>query len=204
MKTLIHPRSVRSVRARRRSLRPRGALWTDQELLRLGASSDTKYELWDGKVIAMPPAGPRHGAVISRLLSAIGVFVYEHKLGEVFDGQTGFRLSVEHCFEPDISFVSVARLKHFALSDDKLIHGSPDLAVEVLSPSDSITKTEKKIDLFLTYGARLAWMIDPRNRTVRVYRPGAEMETLREERLLSGNSVLPGFRFALSRLFEGL
>src|SRR5687768_14087440 len=86
-----------------RSLRPKGELWTDAELLALGESSDIKYELCDGKIIAMPPAKPRHGAVIARLMAALGHFVYEHRLGEMFDGQTGFRLSVEYCYEPDIS-----------------------------------------------------------------------------------------------------
>jgi Uma2 family endonuclease len=184
------------------SFTPRGGLWTDDELLNLGANTDTKYELWDGKVIAMPPAGLLHGAIISRLLAAVGNHVYEHKLGEIFDGQTGFRLSTDHCFEPDISFVSRERLKLILPDQEKLFHGAPDLAVEVLSPSDSITKTERKIALYLAHGSRLAWMLDPKTKTARVYRATGENERLRADRYLTGNSVLPGFRISLSRLFE--
>lgn len=184
------------------AIRPRGEFWADSELLALGANTDNKYELWDGRILAMPPGGLRHGAIIARLLTAVAAHVYERKLGEVFDGQTGFRLSVDHCFEPDIGFVSRERLKVIAPNLDKLFHGAPDLAVEVLSPSDSITKTERKLNLFLVHGARLAWMIDPKNKTVRVYlRPG-EFDLLRKDRVLTGNSVLPGFRLSLHGLFE--
>ena len=185
-------------------LKPLGEFWSDDELLTLGTDSDTKHELRDGKVVAMPPAGYKHGAVIARLLAAVATHVYRHRLGEVFDGQTGFRLSMDHCFAPDVSFVSRERLKLIAPGGDRLIHGSPDLAVEVLSPSDSITKTEKKIALYLTHGAQLAWMIDPKNKTCRIYRQAGQFELLRGDRILSGNSILPGFRLPLSRIFSGI
>ena len=188
------------------ALRPRGEFWTDRELFALGESSDTKYELWDGKIIAMPPARPKHGFVILQLAYYLNAYLHEHRSGKLFDGQTGFRLSIEHCFEPDISFVSNERLKVILPSGDLdgMFHGSPDLAVEVLSPSDSITKTERKMQLYLSYGARLAWMIDPKSRTVRVYRPGENFELLLGDRYLTGNSVLPGFRLSLGKLFDGI
>lgn len=189
-----------------RSLKPKGEIWTDSELLALGSNTDVKYELWDGKIIAMPPAKPRHGMVIARLICFLGAHVYEHKLGQLFDGQTGFRLSLEYCYEPDISFVSNDRLKTILPHGDfdGLFHAAPDLAVEVLSPSDSITKTERKLQLYLSYGARLGWMIDPKNKTVRVYRPGENFELLHAERWLTGNSVVTGFRVSLAKLFEGI
>jgi Uma2 family endonuclease len=182
-------------------IKPRGGVWTDDELLKIG-TSDTKYELWDGKIIAMPPAGLLHGAIIVRMAVALGNHLAEHKLGTLFDGQTGFRLSVDHCFAPDISYVSRDRLQLILPNKDKLFHGPPDLAVEVLSPSDSITKTERKVALYLAHGTKLAWMIDPKTRTARVYRSSSTPELLRGERFLTGNSVLPGFRLSLSRLFE--
>lgn len=185
---------------------PHVGLWTDEELMALGADEETKfkYELWDGKVVTMPPARPRHGAIIMRLAVAVGAHVYAHELGELFDGQTGFRLGLEHCFEPDIAFVSHQRMKLVAPDRDKLFHGSPDLAVEVLSPSDSITKTERKINLFLIHGAVLAWMVDPKAKSIRVYRKPGEFELLSADRILTGNSVLPGFRLSLHRLFDEL
>jgi len=189
----------RGARGRVSAKPPRGGLWTDDQLLALG---DKKYELWDGKIIAMPPAGLRHGAIVSRLLAAVAVHVYQHRFGEVFDGQTGFRLSVENCFEADISFISRRRLKLIKSDIEKLYHGAPDLAVEVLSPSDSVTRAERKLQLCLAHGSLLAWMIAPKTQTIRVYRANGETELLRGERMLTGNSVLPGFRISLTRLFE--
>lgn len=184
--------------------RPRGEFWTDDELLALSAKTDLKWELWAGKIIVMPTAGVQHGAIIARLLAAIATNVYEHKFGEVFDGQTGFRLSVDHCFAPDIAVVSRGRLKFIGSAVEKLFHGAPDFAVEVLSPSDSITKTERKLNLFFMFGARLAWMIDPKNKTARVYRKEGEFELLRRDGVLTANSLLPGLRIPLSRVFEDI
>jgi Uma2 family endonuclease len=150
----------------------------------------------------MPPGGAEHGQIIMGLGAALWMHVRKHKLGRVYDGQTGFRLGPDHCFEPDVAFVSTARIKLILPHKQKLFHGAPDLAVEVLSPSDSITKTETKLGLYLAHGTRLAWMIDPKTKTVRAYRPGGETELLRRDRVLTGNSVLPGFRISLSRLFE--
>ncbi len=85
-----------------------------------------------------------------------------------------------------------------------MFHAAPDLAVEVLSPSDSITKTERRKPIYLSFGSRLALLVDPKNKTVRVYRPGESFELLRGDGFLSGNSVLPGFRVSPAKIFEGV
>jgi Uma2 family endonuclease len=188
-----------------RSLKPKGAFWTDAELLALGANTDVKYELWDGKIIAMSPARPKHGVVIARLIHYLTTHIYENKLGEIFDGQTGFRLGIQHCFQPDISFVSGERMKLILPHGlDGMFQAAPDIAVEVLSPSDTITKSERKMQLYLAYGARLGWMIDTKNKIIRVYRPGQPFELLHGHQALTGNSVLPGFRVSLAKIFESI
>ncbi len=175
-------------------------IWTDEKLMAL-QPAEYKHELWFGEIITMPPAGAEHGKVIMRLAIAMGAHIYENNLGEIFDGQTGFRLSLDLCFAPDISFVSKTRLKLILPVKEKLFHGAPDVAVEVLSPSDSITKTEEKIKLYLTHGTQLAWMVDIKHQSVRAYRKPDKFELLRSGRFISGNSVLPGFRFGISKLF---
>jgi Uma2 family endonuclease len=188
-----------------RSLKPKGAFWTDTELLALGANTDVKYELWDGKIIAMSPARPKHGAVIARLSYYLGAHIYENKLGEIFDGQTGFRLGTQNCFQPDISFVSRERMKLILPHGmEGMFDAAPDLAVEVLSPSDSITKSEKKMQLYLAHGTRLGWMIDTKNKTARVYRPGEAFELLKGDKALTGIPVLPSFRISLAKIFESI
>lgn len=181
----------------------RGGIWADAELLALDRDG-RKHELWFGKVVTLMPAGYDHGDVIMVLSHALADVVYAKKLGRIYDGQTGYRLSIDICYAPDVSFVSRERFKLLTLSKEKLFHGSPDLAVEVLSPSDSITKTEIKVEHYLALGTRLVWMVDPKNKTVRVYRPGQDFELLRGDRRLTGNAVVPGFRLSLARLFEGV
>lgn len=193
---------MRQCRAKEmKTLKPK-KIWTDDELMALDENMGPKHELRFGKAIALPPAGAEHGDVIMRLAIALGSHVYTHNLGRIYDGQTGFRLSVEFCFSPDISFVSHARRKLILPVKEKLFHGAPDLAVEVLSPADSITKTEEKLNRLLAHGTRLAWMVDLRHRSVRAYRQPEKFELLRTGRWLTGNAVLPGFRYAVARLFE--
>ncbi len=181
---------------------PTSKIWTDDELMALDSNDGRKHELWHGRIVTRSPAGAGHGDVIVRLTIAVGGFVHRHRLGLVYDGQTGFRLSVDFCFCPDLAFVSHERMKRILPLKEKLFHGTPDLAVEVLSPSDSITKTEEKLNRLLAHGTRLAWMVDLKHRSVRIYRQPEVFELLREGRFLRGNSVLPGFRFAITRLFE--
>lgn len=198
-----HPLTVqRVVRPSELPFRPKGEFWTDDELIRLTSLTDLRFELWDGEIVAMPSMGSQHGDITTRLLTAVANHVYEHKLGRVLEGQTGFRLGTDHCFAPDISFVSKERFKLIYVSEGRYFSAPPDLAVEVLSASDSITKTERKLQLYLAHGSRLAWMVHPKSKSVRVYRPDGSSEVLSGNQHLTGNSVLPGFRLSLHRLFE--
>src|SRR6266700_3253622 len=110
-------------------------IWTDDELMALDSKDGRKHELWQGRIVTMSPAGAGHGDVIMRLAAELTAYVYEHRLGLVYDGQTGIRLSIDFCFCPDLSFVSHERRRMILPFKEKLFHGAPDLAVEVLSPS---------------------------------------------------------------------
>jgi Uma2 family endonuclease len=176
-------------------------IWTDDALLALDQAG-RRHELWRGKVVAMTPGGAEHSGMALELATALNQHVHQHRLGRVFESQAGFRLSIRDCLSPDISFVSHARLKIILPDRKKFFHGAPDLAVEVLSPSDSITRTEEKIALYLAHGTRLVWLVNPAQRWVRVYREPGIFELLKPGRYLTGNSVVPGFRFSLGRLFE--
>lgn len=198
------PSSARVVRRSELPFRPHGEFWTDDELARLTSLTDIRFELWDGEIVAMPSSGSQHGDITARLLTAVANHVYEHKLGRVLDGQTGFRLGTEHCFAPDVAFVAKERFKLIMPIEGRYFTAPPDLAVEVLSVSDSITKTERKLLLYLAHGSRLVWMVHPKSKSVRVYRPDGSSELLSGNQHLTGNSVLPGFRLSLHRLFDDL
>jgi Uma2 family endonuclease len=169
--------------------------WTDDELLAL--SGEGKYELVDGELVHVSPAGARHGRIVADLLIRIGVFLRETKLGQVFDGQTGFRLR-DNLRSPDISFVAGARLTGGV--PEGFLHVAPDLAVEVLSPADRAGEVAHKVGEYLGVGVRLLWVVDPAKGAAVIYRPGQAPRTIRLDGALEGEDVLPGFSCPLREL----
>src|SRR5260370_5994795 len=106
--------------------------WTDEELEALPRDG-RKYELLDGGLI-MSPVHANHGSVCVRITGLLWSFLQRHKLGELYDSSTGFRLARKVLLSPDIAFVSNATLKKILVAPDKFLQGAPDLVVEVLSP----------------------------------------------------------------------
>lgn len=123
--------------------------------------------------------------------------------GQVLTGDAGFRLSrdPDTIFGLDIAYVS-ASVVTGQTTETTIIDGLPILAVEILSPNDTHEDINDKIDMLLTAGVPLVWIIDPRRRTVTVHRPGAEPELVNVRQELSGEPHLPGFHIPVARLFE--
>ena len=174
-------------------------IWTDQELQDLPASGH-KHELLNGRLIVSPvPAN--HGAICVRLILLIGAFVQRRKLGELYDSSTGFRISESILLSPDVSFVSRARLKKVFRGPDKFLRGAPDLAIEVLSPSDRTQLLNKKLDLYFEHGTRLVWTVNWKLEQVHIYRPDSISALTQSTDFLLGDEVLPGFKCRLQQLF---
>jgi Uma2 family endonuclease len=168
----------------------------------MSLSRDHRHiELIDGILHDMSPGGGRHGAAIMILASRMCTYAQQHALGLVFGSETGYRLDATNCFAPDISFVSTERLSNLLPDPDKYLQGAPDLAVEVLSPNDSWAQSERKVRLYFKYGTRLAWIIDPKARILRIYRTSQDFEVLPIDASLSGEIVLPGFIIPLLDVF---
>ncbi len=140
------------------------------------------------------PMGTRAHKAVQHLLSiAFGLFLRQHPIGEAgpewrfIFGPPG----KERAWLPDFAFVISARV---ADDDYNSPHrGPPDLAVEVLSPRDRAGRVTEKVVSYLQHGVRLVWLIDPRQRTLRVFAPGQDTRTLHEDDILDGGDVLPGF-----------
>ena len=171
--------------------------WTDDELMAL--PDEGKHELVDGEVVHMSPAGWRHGNVVMRLAGRMEPFARQHRLGELFDGQTGFRLPNGGLRCPDISFVRAERL--LKEPPKGFLYVVPDLVVEIVSPTDRAAYVSRKVAEYLSLGVRLLWVIDPETRSAVVYRPGQEPHRPSND-TLDGEDVLPGFRCSLSELLS--
>lgn len=150
----------------------------------------------------MSPVPANHGAICVRLIIQIGGFVQRRRLGEVYDSSTGFRLSEDVLLSPDLSFVSKPRLKKILRAPDRFLCGVPDLAVEVLSPSDRMQEIHRKLDLYFEYGTRLIWIVNWKLEEVHIYRNDSIEALTQPNDILSGAEVLPGFKCRLNQIFR--
>lgn len=153
-----------------------------------------KYELVDGEIRRLSPAGGPHGRIGIELGSRLNAHVKREKLGHVFDSSTGFRLTGGNVRAPDVSFVSYDRLPEVS---DGYVPVAPDLAVEIFSPDDRPRYVLEKVGEYLQAGVRLVWVIDPKGRKAAVYRSLTAVRELSLEDMLGGEDVVPGFRCVL-------
>ncbi len=123
--------------------------------------------------------------------------------GLVLGGEAGCRLRRDPDTTVGIDIVYVSAELAARQSDDmSLIDGVPVLVVEILSPNDTEAQINEKIDSYMQAGVALVWVIDPHDRTVRVYRPGEEPTLVNVRGELSGEPHLPGFRVPAAEIFR--
>jgi Uma2 family endonuclease len=171
---------------------------TEETLLSM-PQDGRKYELVNGRIL-VSPAGMRHGQIIVRLSARLYAHALAHKLGEVLESSTGYRLPWGDVRSPDVSFVAAGRLPATMPSDFGTV--APDLAVEVLSPGDSRSEMQRKVEDYLRWGVRLVWVIDPLAGDATVYRPGGSPREIAGDQALEGGDVVPGFSCPLSDLLS--
>ena len=182
------------------NMKPTPVLMNPDDLLAM--PDGDKYELVNG-IPVEKVMGAESGEVTIAISIVLGAFVRQHKLGHVYDGQTGFQ-----CFghdpnlvrKPDVSFVATGRLP-----GDKSPKGhvkiAPDLAVEVVSPNDLYEEVEAKVNEYLAAGVRLVWVVSPGSKTVLIRRPDGTCAALGAVGELSGEGVVPGFACKVAELF---
>lgn len=175
--------------------------WTEEELLAL-PKDNGKCELVDGELIRMAPSGYEHSDVCIELGVRLRPFARKHKLGRVLEGQAGFWMKSGNLRAPDLSFVSKDRERKLERLPTGFFNGAPDLAVEVLSPSDRMTDVMKKIIDYFESGAKLVWVIDPEAKTVSIYGSPTDVKVLGQTDVLTGEDVVPGFAIRIRELFE--
>ena len=176
--------------------------FTAEELFHL-PDTGQRLELVKGKLFEMPPPGARHGSVAVEIATLLNIHVRANQLGRVFAAETGFILSrnPDTVRAPDASFVAAQSLPAGELPTGYLEH-SPDLVVEVVSPSDTAREVREKVEDWLRAGTRLVWVINPATRSAAVYRALGDSEHLSEGDSLEGGDVLPGFSCILGDLFS--
>ncbi|HEY9852516.1 MAG TPA: Uma2 family endonuclease [Leptolyngbyaceae cyanobacterium] len=179
-------------------------VWTDAEFMALNRDGH-RYELVNGELIDMGNSGAKHGYLAIILSAALFNCVSTQKLGAMFDSSTAFKMKSGNKRSPDISFVAKERLQGLLDLPDGFLEGAPDLAVEILSPSNTVEEIHNKLVEYFENGARLVWVIHPKENYVLVYRSAQSPDRLlKSTDSLDGEDVVPGFTLPVADLFQKL
>lgn len=167
----------------------------------LPEEDDERLELSHGRLVREPAPGPLHGHVVLRIARILSRIVDEADAGLTFVG-TAFTLSRRPATVrvPDIAFVTDERVPAEGLGD-AFWELAPDLAVEVVSPSNSTSDIQRKALEYLDSGSRLVWVVDPRERTVTSYRSRHRIRILEPGEVLEADDLVAGLRLPVEDLF---
>jgi len=179
---------------------PPTRLITADELYAMGDIG--RCELIYGELIMMSPAGPQHGLVAACICSILHQFVRKHDLGAVFAAETGFKIEDPDLVRaPDVSFVRKERLAS-GLPARGYFDGVPDLAVEVISPTDRKRDVAEKVNMWLAHGTVSCWVADPVSRTVSIHRAGKRPIRFSGDVEIRDEIMLPSFSAIVSEFFK--
>jgi Uma2 family endonuclease len=159
---------------------------------------DYRMELVDGEIIVMPPSGYESDEIASSFSGQLYNWVRSRKLGRVTGAGAGFNLPNSNTRAPDVSFVLAERLR---ISPRSFADLTPDLMVEVKSPTDSLKKLREKIQEFLTVGTQIGILINPEVHTLEIYRLNQDAVVLKDGDVLTLPDLLPGWEMAVSELW---
>lgn len=191
------------VPAERVRLYPFPGTATVEDVVAIEAEENRLFELVEG-VLVEKPMGMRESILAMKLGALLLAFVEPKKAGVVAGADVMLQLKVALVRMPDVAFISWARFPGRRLPAEAAPLIAPDLAVEILSPSNTKREMARKLREYFEAGTPLVWYIDPGPRTVSVYTRPDSPAVLTERDVLDGGEVLPGFSLPLAELFSVL
>jgi Uma2 family endonuclease len=162
---------------------------------------DGIYELVDG-VLVRKPMGLYESVVAIEIAYLLKSFVDKHRLGLVAGADGMMKIVPGQIRYPDVAFISWDRLEGHNLRKEKAPRLAPNLAIEVLSESNTPAEIAEKLREYFAGGVSLAWVIDPESESAEVYTSATEPQRVDAGGTLSGGDVLPGFELSLGDVFE--
>lgn len=184
-------------------------MWKEENQELAKSEARGKYDLLQGlstdcaiapDLAPLPLPGLQLASLVATLTTELGAFLKTHKLGIVLGKSAAYRIATQPPYHSDISFIAKARLpEKLPLTD--AFEGAPDLAIEVISPTDLWWDVVGKMQSYFTSGCRLMWLINPPNQTVFLYRADGQAQILQTSETLDGADVIPGFTLPLTKLF---
>jgi Uma2 family endonuclease len=185
---------------RRVLLRPLPGKATEADLLRVLHKTDRLFELVDGTLVEKV-MGYGEGGLAADLLRLLGRFLDQHDLGDLVGPDATMRLMPQLVRMPDVSFVSWDKLPGRQRPSEAVPDLVPDLAIEVLSESNTPAEMARKLKEYFLAGVRLVWFVDPDRRTVEVFTAPDAGTVFTEEQALDGGDVLPGLHLPVRDVF---
>ena len=164
-----------------------------------------RYEIVRGELRKKMPSGILHALIAGRIAGLLSGFIRQRRLGEILTAEPGFKLSLtpETLRVPDVSFMRMDKFLQIK-NLDKFYSGAPNLAVEVISPSETFQDEQEKIEDYLASGVEMIWIVRPKQTTITVYRPQHELTVLRIGDSLDGADVIPGFTCSVEDILGDL
>jgi Uma2 family endonuclease len=184
-------------------LDPHPGTATEKDVLEMERREGRLCELVDGTLVEKT-MGLEESFLAGWLIHLLYQDLAEHKLGIIAGEQGPFRLWPGLVRIPDVSVISWEQLPNRKLPKKPIPDLHPDLAVEVLSRKNTKAEIDRKLHEYFRSGTRLAWVVDPRKRNVRVYTAPDQSRLLTEDQSLDGGDVLPGLNLPLREVFAQL
>ena len=186
------------------TVEPPRKVWTEAEIQAL-PSDGYIHEVVHGELVMSPKNNFQHEDIGAELLTALRTFAKAHRLGAVLGSSFGCWMQNRNLRAPDISFITKTRLRDlgFTPSTRKFLPGAPDLAVEILSPSNSRVEIDQRLKDFFASGTQLSWIINPDDECVEFCHSPTDRKLLGSGAMLDGEHLLPGFKFPIADLFKG-
>ncbi len=158
------------------------------------------WELVDGEMVELTPSANRSGWIAGQIAFLLEAHVRATNAGWVFPAEVGFILFDDRATvrSPDAAFVRRDRLPDLT---DSFVPVAPDLAVEVLSPTDRMADALGKVSMYLQAGVQLVWLVNPAEQSVTVFRPDASPKSVQAPGTIFGEPVLPGFSVPVADFF---
>lgn len=158
-----------------------------------------QYELRQGVIYKMAPSNMVPSKIALRISFYLSAYLVENDIGHLTGADGAYILSDEDTFAPDVGFISYAHLPHDV--ETGFIPFAPDVAVEVVSPSDDLEDVRSKAQKYLAHGTALVWIVIPESQTVEVYQPEQNVRVFADGDTLGGEAVLPGFTLDVRAIF---
>jgi len=177
---------------------------TDEQFFQLcQANRDLRFERnVNGEMVIMSPTGGETSNRNASITAQLWLWNQQYQLGQSFDSSGGFKLPNGSDRSPDAAWIANQKWEQLTAAEkQRFLPFAPDFVIELLSPTDSLDKTQTKMQEYIDNGTQLGWLINRKARQVEIYRQGQAVEVLDNPESLSGETLLPQFNLELAAIW---